>query len=169
MSNAPTQGNPMRRLYRHYYCSISILALLFLLILFHLLPLYRGCQSVGVTCERYAIMITLITIPAILKWFAHQLKKSPRPMVRRDAITRYSRAYYLRHYTISAGTLFHIVLFGLSRNLNFFWCSVLLFMIFFFCRPSLPELENLLEKPEATEEGERELQDTDSDETLIGK
>jgi hypothetical protein len=142
----------IRHLYRHYFVSISLLGLLLLLLLFHLLPFWQDSQPVSITLERYLIMLTLIAIPSTLKWFATRLKKSPRPLMWEDASRRYRQLYFIRLYILTAVTLTHILLFGISRNLNFFWFSLVLFIIFLFCRPSIPEIESLLVEPGKKEE-----------------
>ena len=157
----------IRHLFVHYFSAITFLILLALLILFRLLPFRQESQPVNVTLERYLIMVTLIAIPASLKWFAHRLKKSDRPMLMEDARNQYRRIYYVRHYTLAMVTLFHICLYGISRNTNFFWFTVVLLIIFLFCRPSPVELESLMEEPSKKDDREKETQD--SDDTSIGE
>ena len=64
-------------------------------------------------------------------------------------------------------TLFHLCLYGISRNTNFFWFTVVLLIIFLFCRPSPVELESLMEEPSKKDDREKETQD--SDDTSIGE
>lgn len=138
---------------RHYYGNIILLAIVFLVILFRIVTLFTDGQSVsGVTVERYAIMITIIAIPVSLKFFAHRLKKIPRPSETVAATEKYKNASFLRLYTISTVTLMHILLFGITRNMNFFWFTVVLFIVFLYCKPSYEELGNLTEIP-----GEQDL------------
>ncbi|MBK5196166.1 MAG: hypothetical protein JJE08_09110 [Proteiniphilum sp.] len=157
----------------HYYVNIISLALLFLLILFRVIPLFRESDIIGVTMERYAIMISIIAIPLALKYFAHRLKKIPRPAETYITVRKYKNASYLRLYTISAVTLLNILLFGFSRNTNFMWITVVLFIIFFYCKPSYTELASLTEEPEektAVEEEEKEEpENMTEDEEASGK
>ncbi|HAR38894.1 MAG: hypothetical protein A2W86_02035 [Bacteroidetes bacterium GWD2_45_23] len=133
---------------RHLYGNMISLALLFLLVLLRIIPISENFLSVGVTMERYAIMITIIAIPLSLKLFADRLKKIPRPLKAIEATTKYKKLFYLRLYTLSAVTLMNIALLGLSRNSNFMWFTIVLFIIFLFCRPSLVELTGLSELPD---------------------
>ena len=143
----------------HYYGSILLLAVIFVLTLFSPVPFFTEGQAISVTAERYAIMITIIAIPAALKFFAYRLKKISRPAPTAKATDEYKKASFLRLYIISAVTLINIFLFAISRNMNFFWFTVVLFIVFLFCKPSYPELEILTQTPEekgSTEEDESE-------------
>ena len=170
MSSDRRVFDTVRHLYRHFYVGIFLMILMLLLILFQLLPFWRESKPVSVTLERYLIMITLIVTPIILRWFAKQQKKRCRSISCKDAQKRYRYAYYLRHYTLSTVTLFHIVLFGISRNMNFFWFILLLFTVFLYCRPSLQELEKITGIPAETESEERvERKNNNCDDTPAGK
>ncbi len=52
----------------------------------------------------------------------------------------------------------NIVLYAYSFNMNFFWFTVVLFIIYVFCKPSYPELENVVNR--VTEE---EIKETDNE------
>lgn len=141
---------------RHYYGNIVSLVLFFLLILFRAIPLFRESDLIGVSFERYAIMISIIAIPVALKFFADRLKKILRPIEKDIAVRKYKNASYLRLYTLSAVTLLNIVLFGFSRNTNFMWITVILLLIFLYCKPSYTELVSLTEVPEVKTKAEEE-------------
>ncbi len=134
---------------RHLYGNMIFLLLLFLLVLFRGIPFPENILPVGVTMERYAIMITIIAIPVALKLFADRLKKISCPRKAIEAGKKYKKIYFMRLYTLSAVTLMNITLFGFSRNSNFMWFTIVLFIIFLFCRPSLAELTNLWELPDS--------------------
>ncbi len=159
----------IRHLFHHYIASISLLGLLLLLILLHLFPFWQNSRPVGITLERYLILFTLIVIPSTLKWFATRLKKSPRPMTWTEASRRYRQLYFVRLYILTVATLTHLILFGLSRNLNFFWLSLVLIILFLYCRPSIPEIESLLEKAEKKEDEERNQSNPDHNDPTVGK
>lgn len=170
---------------RHYYGNIITLALLLLLMLFRFIPTFRESELIGVTLERYTIMISIIAIPLALKLFAQKLKKVHRPAETAVALRKYKNASFLRLYIISAVTLLNILLFGFSHNSNFMWITVILFIIFLYCKPSYVELASLTEVPEenrATEEeviedsenktGEEVIEDSENrtdDEEAAGK
>ncbi len=137
-----------RHLKKHYRGNILFLALFFLLVLFRLLPFFGVEQPVSVTLERYAIMIPIIAIPLSLKYFASRLKGISHPAEAATAIKVYKSASYLRLYTLSTVTLAFIVLYGYSGNMNFFWLTVVLFVVFLYCNPSHQELDNMTKEPE---------------------
>ena len=137
-----------RHLKKHYRGNLLFLALFFLLVLFQLLPFFGVGQSVSVTLERYAIMIPIIAIPLSLKYFAYRLKGVTRPAEAATAIKVYKSASYLRLYTLSTVTLAFIVLYGYSGNMNFFWFTVVLFVVFLYCTPSYQELDNMTKESE---------------------
>ena len=138
----------IKQLNIHYYVSIIVLAILFLLVLFKLIGFAEISPSVGVVVERYVIGITLIAIPVALKLFADNVKKIPKGGDKNVAIRLYKKAFYIRLYIIHSVTLLNIVLFAVSRNNNFMWLAVVLFVVFVFCKPSLSELENITEAEE---------------------
>lgn len=55
---------------RHYYGSIISLMLVFLLVLFRVIPLFGESELISITLERYSLMISLIAIPLSLRLFA---------------------------------------------------------------------------------------------------
>lgn len=148
----------IRHLHQHYYGNIIVLAVLFILVLLRIIPFPESILSVGITMERYAIIVTIIAIPAALKLFAYRLKEAPRPLEEDKAATIYTKLFYMRIYILSTITFMNIVLLGFSRNSNFLWLTVVLLIIFFFCKPSSIELTGLSElpQPEATMESEQE-------------
>lgn len=150
MKNEMIQEQVIKHLKLHYWGNIAFLAILFLIILFKVLPFFNEPQPLSVTIERYAIVVTIIAIPAALKLFSNLLKKVPENESFKTKTDKYRSASYLRLYTISAITLLNIILFGYSRNMNFMWFVVVLFIVFMFCRPSYPELDNLVNNENLT-------------------
>lgn len=169
MRNTNTAYNAIGLLKRHYYLNIILLIIIFLLFIFRVIPLFMDEQAISVTAERYAIMITIIAIPVSLKFFAQRLKKIPRPLENVTASQKYKNASFLRLYTISAVTLIHILLFGISRNMNFFWFTVVLFIVFLFCKPSYQELESLTETPEEPHPVEEQQEQSEEEKRKSGE
>jgi len=132
MNESTVIDRTLRLLKRHYYGNIIFLAVLFLAALLRMLTISEAAVLVSVTVERYALMITLIAIPAALKLFADRLKKIPGPSETEAALLSYKKISYRRLYTISGVTLMNILLFTFSRNPNFMWLTVVLFIIFCF-------------------------------------
>lgn len=159
-----TADRVILHLKKHYYGNVILLALLFLLVLFRVIPFPENILSVGTTLERYAIMITLIAIPAALKLFADRLKKTPRTSEVAETAKKYKKLSYMRLYTLSTVTMMNIVLLGFSRNTNFMWFTVVLFIIFLFCMPSSVELTRLTELPGREQQDMQEHQELPGDE-----
>ncbi|NLD22822.1 MAG: hypothetical protein GX670_01145 [Bacteroidales bacterium] len=136
----------------HYRLNIIILVILFLLAMFKLTPFFAEKQIVNIIIERYIIVITIIAIPGILKLFAHLLSKVPQGVDIDLAISKYKKAFYIRLYTISSLSLINIILYDYSGNMNFFWITTVLFLLFIYCKPSFPELEKLVRPVEEIEE-----------------
>lgn len=137
---------------KHYFATILVLGIFFVLVLLRLIPFSEGVVSGGVVMERYAIMITIIVIPAVLKFFADRLKNFKSPLDLSVAEKKYRGLYFLRLYSIAAVTLMNILLLGFTRNGNFIWLTVVPFIVFFFCKPSVVELTDLTETPAVEEE-----------------
>lgn len=154
---------------RHYYGHLIFLTLLFLVVLFRFLPLLPDTPWVSVTLERYAIMLSIIAIPLSLKHFANRLKRLPHPLDTDVAVRKYEYATYLRLYSISAVTFMHILLFGFSRNTNFLWFTVVLLIVFLYCKPSYPELAGLTEAPQEMISKEDISRNLPEDEETAGK
>lgn len=169
MNESPVIDHTIRLLKRHYYGNIIFLAGLFLAVLLGMFPFLEAAVPVRVTVERYALIITIITIPAALKLFADRLKKIPRPSETEAALHRYKKISYLRLYMISGVTLMNIGLFTFSRNPNFMWFTVVLFIIFLFCRPSYIEAMSLTGMPEEEQKAGQEPKERSEDEETPGK
>ena len=142
----------IKLLRKHYRLNIIILVILFLLAMFKLTPFFAEKQAVNIIIERYIIVITIIAIPGILKLFAHLLSKVPQGVDIDLAIDKYKKAFYTRLYTISSLSLINIILYDYSGNINFFWITTVLFLLFIYCKPSFPELEKLVKPFEEIEE-----------------
>ena len=147
----------------HYRLNIIILVILFLLAMFKLTPFFAEKQIVNIIIERYIIVITIIAIPGILKLFAHLLSKVPQGVDIDLAINKYKKAFYTRLYTISSLSLINIILYDYSGNMNFFWITTVLFLLFIYCKPSFPELEKLVRPVEESNGDYFEEDELDSD------
>ena len=145
-----------------YWLSIAVLASFFLLIIFDLIPFPFEKNDISVTLERYAIVITIIAIPAALKLFAVMLKKVPSSPDTELVVKSYKKASSLRLLIINVATLMNISLYAISGNMNFFWFTIVLFIIYIFCKPSYPELANLAEKGKESVQAESEIKNIEN-------
>lgn len=139
------EDKAVKRLRMHYNIHVAAAAALFILVWLRVIDFSEHAARITVVAERYALMGTLIIIPAALKLFAEMLKKFSQKTNRQAAIRAYQRAYFTRLYMLGAATAANIALFAVSRNANFMWLAVVLFIVYFFCRPSYPELMALTE------------------------
>lgn len=139
------EDKAIRQLRISYDVIVTATAALFLLTLFHVIDLSTSGIIITHVAEQYALMITLISIPVALKLFANKLKKFSEKTDKLLAIKTYKSAYYTRLGIITVVTLGNIFLFAISRNSNFMWFTIVMFIIYFFCRPSYPELISLTE------------------------
>lgn len=103
MKSEKTISGGIRSIKRHYWGNILFLILLFLAILFHVIPLFGEGKPVSVTLERYAIMIPIIIIPLSLKYFANQVKRAPRPMGPAEAVGFYKKKLLLTTIYLKRG------------------------------------------------------------------
>lgn len=145
-----------------YWLSIAVLASFFLLIIFDLIPFPFEKNDISVTLERYAIVITIIAIPAALKLFAVMLKKVPSSPDTELVVKSYKKASSIRLLIINVATLMNISLYAISGNINFFWFTIVLFIIYIFCKPSYPELANLAEKGKESVQAESEIENIEN-------
>ena len=138
----------IKKLKQQYWISIAVLTVYFLLILFDLTHHFFEKVEISVVLERYVIVISIIAIPVALKLFADTIKRAPPTSNIDLVIKKYIKASNIRLYTINAVTLMNIILYSLSRNMNFFWITIVFFIVYIFCKPSYPELANLLKNEE---------------------
>lgn len=131
------------KLNAHYWISIAVLATGFLLALLNPDSRFAWFQP-DLTVEMYAIAITLAAIPLALKLFAYRLRRIPKGTAPEEAARLYGKASLWRLYMVNVATLGNILLFAASGNRNFMWLTLVLFLVFLFCKPSYAELEGLV-------------------------
>lgn len=137
----------IRELNRHYYISIVLLAVFFLIVLLKAIG-FGTPVSVTMTAEMYAIGITLLLIPVALKLFAEKVKKIPKGTGKDKTMKHYKDAWLLRMYIVNAVTAGNIFLYALSQSKNFIWLAVISFIVYMFCKPSYQELETVVGESE---------------------
>lgn len=131
----------------HYFGVITALFALFVLIVFRVIELGVPQDMVSAAMERYAIAFTIIAIPLALKLFAYMTKKKAFGSEKK-ALGVYTKAFYIRLYILCAVTALNELLFAVSRNMNFFWLTVIVFIAFAFCKPSFLEFSELVSTPD---------------------
>lgn len=134
----------------HYYINIIIVCLCFILIFFKIVSLTNNPQTLSMALNQYSIIFSLLIIPAVLKYYSHQIKKAT-PTNIEQAFRVYKSAFYMRLYPISLVITGNILLYALSNNTNYIWIALAIILFMFFCKPSVVELDNLIEKSKANE------------------
>lgn len=140
----------IKELNTHYYLSIVVLAVLFLLVFFKAIS-FGTPFPVTTTAEMYAIGITLLAIPVALKLFADKIKKIPEGTEKNETVRCYRNAWLLRIYIVNTVTMGNIFLYAISRNNNFMWLAVISFIVYMFCKPSHQDLENIVQEDKNVE------------------
>lgn len=140
----------IKELNTHYYLSIVVLAVLFLLVFFKAIS-FGTPFPVTTTAEMYAIGITLLAIPVALKLFADKIKKIPKGTEKNETVRGYRNAWLLRIYIVNTVTMGNIFLYAISRNNNFMWLAVISFIVYMFCKPSHQDLENIVQEDKNVE------------------
>ncbi len=143
----------IKKLNYHFWVSIIVLGALFLLVLTRQIN-FADYLNVGVVAERYSIGLTLVAIPIALKLFADTIKKHFNNSTPELAIKVYSKSSLLRLYIINTMALVNIILLAMSNNSNFIWLTVVLFVVYIFCKPSYDELLSLTIKKKEDDEDE---------------
>lgn len=97
-------------------------------------PFWGEGMDQHIVFERYAIIITLISIPLALKLFHSQTKKAE--IEEEDIyLKKYKTAYYLRFAIINAAIIFNLVGFYLFESQNLILMAVICIFALFFCYP----------------------------------
>ena len=142
----------LKQLNLHYWGTLATLAAFFALAISNIAGSQETLHTWGLTVEMYAVVITLVIIPIALKTFADRLKKIRKNAPRKpETIRQYKTAYFIRLYALAFVAGANIILYALSRNMNFFWLAALLFVIFLFCKSSEKEIFSVTDNEDASE------------------
>ena len=141
----PIEEKTIRLLRRHYFINFIVLGILFLLTLFHVISIVETPSSLAVIIDQCSILLTIIGIPLALKSFSNKINKKPRPNDAKKGIKIYKKAFLQRLYLLSFVILWNILASVISHNRNYIWLIIILFITLLFCKPSFPELKNLIE------------------------
>lgn len=142
MNSTPFKAK-IQLLSSYYFGIIVGFVASFLLILFRVIEFGVPKEAISAAMERYAIVFTLIAIPLALKFFAYKTKKRTFDSEKK-AFKAYAGAFYFRLYILCLVVALNQLLFAISRNMNFFWLTVVVLIVFMFCKPSFNEYAALL-------------------------
>lgn len=141
----------IKSLKNHFYIHVSVVIVLFLLIVFNVIPLPDYSQSIGLTVQTYSIMLTLVALPGALKLYSVNVKKKQTDDI--DKTTKYFRKiFFQRLYIVAFALLLNMILFGFTRVQNYAWLALISLMIYAFCMPREDDLYNLFTKTTESEE-----------------
>lgn len=128
-----------------FYTAFGIQVIVFVSIAFKWIDLSREAIIVPIAMERYALLLTLVSIPAALKLFFIIMKKNKHPEDESTTNNIYVKAFIARFGILFLVASINILLFAFSFMQNFLLCTLITFTAYLFTYPST----NYLVKNEA--------------------
>lgn len=125
-----------------FYIAFGIQIIVFVSIAFKWIDLSRESIIVPVVIERYALLLTLVSIPAALKLFFIIMKRNKHPEDESATNNIYVKAFIARFGILFLVASINILLFAFSFNQNFLLCTLVTFTAYLFTYPSTNYLMN---------------------------
>ena len=119
-----------------FYIAFGIQIIVFVSIAFKWIDLSSEAVIVPVTIERYALLLTLVSIPVALKLFFFIMKKNKNPEDESTTNNIYVKAFITRFGILFLVASVNILLFAFSLNQNFMLCTLVTFTAYLFTYPS---------------------------------
>lgn len=119
-----------------FYIAFGIQIIVFVSIAFKWIDLSSEAVTVPVTIERYALLLTLVSIPVALKLFFFIMKKNKNPEDESTTNNIYVKAFITRFGILFLVASINIILFAFSLNQNFMLCTLVTFTAYLFTYPS---------------------------------
>ena len=119
-----------------FYIAFGIQIIVFVSIAFKWIDLSRESIIVPVVIERYALLLTLVSIPAALKLFFIIMKRNKHPEDESTTNNIYVKAFITRFGILFLVASVNILLFAFSLNQNFMLCTLVTFTAYLFTYPS---------------------------------
>lgn len=126
----------IQRLKHFFYFAVVIQVILLLSVAFKLINLMPDAANVSLTLERYALLITLISIPGAMKLFSIIMKGNKHPGNEYITSILYIKAFTVRFSILFLVACINIFLFALSFNQNFLLLTLATFTAYLFTYPS---------------------------------
>lgn len=145
--------NTIKRLKIHYFVHVSVAILLFVLVYFRVFAFAELSSNISLYVQQYAIILTLIALPAALKIYSNKIKKIQKTD-RNIAIQSFRRIYFTRLYLVGFAVFINVLLYGMTRIQNFAWLAVISMAVYAFCLPSRDDLFQLT-RPTSKEEADK--------------
>lgn len=125
-----------------FYIAFGVQVIVFVSIAFKWINLSSEVIIVPVAIERYALLLTLVSIPAALKLFFFIMKSNKHPENERATNNIYMKAFIARFGILFLVASINILLFAFSFNQNFLLCTLVTFTAYLFTYPSTNYLIN---------------------------
>ena len=119
-----------------FYIAFGIQIIVFVSIAFKWIDLSSEAVTVPVTIERYALLLTLVSIPVALKLFFFIMKRNKNPEDESTTKNIYVKAFVTRFGILFLVASINILLFAFSFNQNFMLCTLVTFTAYLFTYPS---------------------------------
>lgn len=126
----------LRSLKTLFFTAVGIQIALFISVAYKLISIMPEYGDVPVALERYALLITLLSIPGALKLFSVMMKNNKHPENIDYTTTLYIKAFVARFGILFIISSFNIVLFAISYKQNFMLCTLLTFTAYLFAYPT---------------------------------
>lgn len=142
----------INNLKRLFYIAIGIQGVLLIAVAFRVIDILPEIPLTSVVVERYALLVTLISIPGALKLFSIIMKKNEHPNDEIVTTSLYIKAFIARFGILLLIASINIVLYAVSLNQNYMLCTLIIFTAYIFTYPSINYLRDPEEKQELTDE-----------------
>ena len=126
----------IHRLKYLFYIVIVLQVIILVSFAFRWISLMPDVSNISVVLERYALLITLISIPGALKLFSIIMKGNKHPESEVQTTMLYIKAFTARFGILFLVASINILLFALSFNRNFLLCTLVIFTAYIFTYPS---------------------------------
>ena len=126
----------VQNLKRLFYIVFTIQAAFFISFAFKWIKIFPDSVNISVVVERYALLITLVSIPAALKLFSVIMKKNNYPNEEDKTTSLYIKAYLARFSILFLVASLNIILYGISLNQNYMLCTLITFTAYVFTYPA---------------------------------
>lgn len=139
---------------RIYWINLLVFTIGFLALLQIKGPDFGSNTTSDITFERYAIILTLASIPLALKLFHNMISKT-KDQEEGIAEATYKKAYFIRLAILDLAAIINIVGFHLYEASNFIYMTIVVLMTMLFCYPNKDFLKVAeIEIEDTTEKGE---------------
>lgn len=118
-----------------FWGNLLVFVIIFLVLLQIKGPDFGTNIESDITFERYAIIITLASIPLSLKLF-HNMMTKARNTANTNLEAVYKKAYFTRLGILDFAAIINIVGFQLFEASNFIYMTIVVLMTMLFCYPN---------------------------------